>query len=147
MLDTGYTGTLLLNRDFWSAGGLVAVAKSIGRSKSEGVGPAAVAGEIVRLPALTIGGATLRDFPVHVKVEPTGEQSAGLAGMEVLKRYNTVIDYQNNLVYLKANGLVGAPFKEPASNVRIRIIAATAAALVLLLGVYVLRRRRRVSPA
>jgi hypothetical protein len=143
VFDTGYTGSVHLSRDFWENSGLAPAAEIIGKSSSEGVGPAAVRGVIVRLPALTVGGHTLKDVPTNVEAQGGGHQSTGMLGMEVLKRYNAVLDFQNNVAYLKPRSTADAPFKVRGRDVRRVVALAVLAVLVVALITYVLARRRR----
>jgi hypothetical protein len=50
---------------------------------------------------------------VHVNLENQVEYDpgTGVLGMDILKRFNTIIDYQNNLIYLNHNSMIKAPFK------------------------------------
>jgi hypothetical protein len=149
-LDTGYTGAVHLNHGFWTRTGLDGASEYVGRTTSEGVGPNVVRGRIVRVPALTLGGHTLRRVPTNIEAASTeSHQSTGLLGMDVLKRYNAVVDFQNNAVYLTPNGLFDVPFNEPLSaRRRIAIAGIAAGAGLLLLGLLVrrLRKKRRARP-
>ena len=35
-----------------------------------------------------------------------------ILGNEVIKRFNTILDFQNNYVYLKSNNLFDLPYKD-----------------------------------
>ena len=62
---------------------------------------------------LNLGKQTLFNIPVQLM---TGDNPAGfkthILGNEVLKRFNTIIDLQNNFVYLQPNSLFNVPYMD-----------------------------------
>lgn len=62
---------------------------------------------------LKIGKTKLPDIPAQKlnSVNPTGFP-IHILGNEVLKRFNTILDFYDNYVYIKPNHLVGAPYAE-----------------------------------
>ena len=61
--------------------------------------------------------------------------------MDLLKRFNMIIDYPNNEVYLKQNKLQATPFKSPTGN-RVLYLAGLSIILVIGLIVYILWKRK-----
>ncbi|MEI9958337.1 MAG: hypothetical protein WDM90_18995 [Ferruginibacter sp.] len=62
---------------------------------------------------LNLGKQALFNIPVQLMTtgNPAGFKTH-ILGNEVLKRFNTIIDFQNNVVYLKPNGLVNLPYAD-----------------------------------
>ena len=145
VIDTGYSGSVYLNHAFLKKHSFHGSMKSLGTNRSRGVGSKAIDGEYVLLPELTLGGATLSEIPISVELPSDEPQdSSGLLGMDVLKRFNTVLDYQTNTVYLKPNSLFAVPFRQPPFRptlLMIAIVALTVSEILIL----VVRRRRKAS--
>jgi hypothetical protein len=68
--------------------------------------------KIVEAPLLTFDGYALTDIPAWLLGgrNPAGF-SVNLFGNDLLKRFNMVLDFQNDRLYLKPNGLMHEPFK------------------------------------
>jgi len=56
--------------------------------------------ELFNIPVQLMSGANPARFKTHI------------LGNEVLKRFNTILDFQNNFVYLKPNSLMDLPYKD-----------------------------------
>lgn len=68
----------------------------------------------VLLPQLTPAGFALREVPIQLEV-PTKEaspSSGALLGLEILRRFNTIIDYPHRIAYFKPNKQFKDPFQE-----------------------------------
>jgi hypothetical protein len=62
---------------------------------------------------LNLGRQSLFNIPVQLLT--TGNPArftTHILGNEVLKRFNTILDFQHNYVYLKPNGLIDQPYQE-----------------------------------
>ena len=151
ILDTGGTGTMNVNQAFATGRGLRGAFQKVGKSASRGLGSAAICNEVVRVPELTLAGFTIRNVPIHVELPSDGNQAppGGVVCMEVLKRFNTILDYRRNEAYFKPNKLFEEPFKSGSLNRRwsaVLVIAVVVVALILgLIGFLVRGRRRAVE--
>jgi hypothetical protein len=59
----------------------------------------------------TIGKESFLNIPVQLMATTNPARfKTHILGNEVLKRFNTVLDFQSNLVYLKPNKLIGLPY-------------------------------------
>ena len=71
---------------------------------------------VLELPRLTIGGHQLKNLPIQLLHQ---ENPAGfpvhILGNELMKRFNTVIDFPNQAIYLRPNSLWEAPYIDAAS--------------------------------
>lgn len=62
---------------------------------------------------LNLGNMVLRDIPVQLLATANPARfKTHIMGNEVLKRFNTILDFQNNYVYLKPNSLFNVPYTE-----------------------------------
>jgi hypothetical protein len=67
----------------------------------------------VNLPMLKVSNYPLSNVPTTLLggKNPTGF-SINLMGNDALKRFNTILDFQNDVIYLKPNKFMGLAFKE-----------------------------------
>ncbi len=69
--------------------------------------------KVVLCPAFSVNNYALSNIPATLlgSKNPTGF-SINLLGNDVLKRFNTILDFQNDFIYLKPNKLMGMAYKE-----------------------------------
>src|SRR5262249_15683948 len=94
VLDTGSSLSGQLNQGSAQKDGLHGSMKKLGSSRMGGVGDGKIRNEVMLLPKLCLGKQELRDLPLHVE-ESSGmvQEPGGHLGMDVLKRFNTVLDF------------------------------------------------------
>ncbi len=111
-LDTGGAGTMNVNQAYDQANSLRSKTRHLGTSTSHGVGSGTIRNDIVIIPELRLAGFALPNVPIHVELPSDGESAppGGTLNMEVLKRFNTFLEYQRNEAYFKPNTLFDAPF-------------------------------------
>lgn len=143
VLDSGSNLSVYLNQRSAVAHRLHDSMKRLGSSRMGGVGAGKVSNEVMLLPILRLGKQELRDLPTHVEElsGPSHELSSNL-GMDVLKRFNTVLDFRNDVAYLAPSALYGTPYGTDYDNGRWKIVLAVAAAILLAAGFFWLRRLR-----
>lgn len=111
--DTGNAGCLSLDDEFSIQHDLYAGLEKIGDGVAKGAGPNAIRNILSLLPSLKIGAHTLTDVPTHLELPSRAENIPfSLIGNDLLKRFNTIIDYQNSYIYLQPNTLMDMPFRE-----------------------------------
>ncbi len=145
VIDTGATAALQLKQEFAKEHGLYGVMERIDSSTARGAGGGKVRNEVVRLPELAFGPFILRDVPTHLELPTTGTGASSdcLLGMDVLKRFNTILDYQRSAVYLKPNGHFSEPFRTRFSGPPKAVVVAIVAILAALFLGWALRGARR----
>jgi hypothetical protein len=145
VLDTAGSGAMIVNQAFATAHGLHGALKSLGTSASRGVGSAVIRNRVLMLPQLTIAGFALPDVPIHVELPSDGNQAppGGVLCLEVLRRFNTILDFRRHEAYFKPNASFDAPYKATGSGRSVATILAIAAAAALFAGLFLLRVRRR----
>ena len=149
VLDTAGGGAMVVNQAFAAAHGLHGTMKNLGTSTSRGVGSAGIRNHLLLLPQLTLAGFTLPNVPINVELPSDGNEAppGGVLCMEVLQRFNTILDFQRNEAYFKPNTSFNAPFKARLSGPPWSVILGIAvASVVSFAGLVLLRARRRRSP-
>lgn len=90
--------------------------KVIKTQSGRGVGNGRVSSNLVLLPTLYLAGQELVNVPMALATKNAeGWTAHNLLGMDVIKRFNIVIDYQQHIIYLKSNSLKKKPFLMPNS--------------------------------
>lgn len=148
ILDTAGTGAMYVNQAFATAHGLHGTMKNLGATTVRGLGSDSIRSHLLLLPQLTIAGFTIPDVPINVELPSDGNEAppGGVLCMEVLRRFDTILDFQRHEAYFRPNASFGAPFgaRGPRPPVALGLgIAAAAAALFT--GLSLLRARRRRS--
>ena len=114
LFDSGYQRTVMLDEDLvreqhYPKDSLEVIRKVVMQN-----------GQGKEIPVLTVnnerlnlGKYALTNIPVQLlsSNNPAGFKTH-ILGNEVLKRFNTVLDFQKNMVYLKPNGLLDLPYSE-----------------------------------
>ena len=113
ILDTGGTGTVMVNQAFATAHGLRGALRRLGTSRSRGVGSGVVRNEVLLLPELSVAGLVLHGVPVHVELPDPGNAAppGGALCMDVLRRFNTLLDYPAGQAYFKPSATFATPFR------------------------------------
>jgi len=149
VLDTGGTGAMIVNQAFAAAHDLHGSMKKLSTGVSRGVGAAGIRNHLLLLPQLTLAGFALPNVPINVEL-PSSSNAAppgGVLCMEVLRRFNTILDFQGHEAYFKPNTSYNASFKARVSGPPSSVIVGIAvAAIVSFAGLVLLRERRRRSP-
>jgi hypothetical protein len=94
---------------------------------------------------LTIGDQTFTYFNYTIINGRRGDDSPGLLGNDVLKRFNVILDNQNGFFYLRPNSLAGAPFRNPERFLARGVVAGEAVLMLLIAGCGWLLHRRRLK--
>lgn len=121
LFDTGYQRTAMLDNDLLKEGGFPAdkmpVLKKVIMKGAQGNEIPVIT---ANLSALTLGQYTLTNVPVQQVTthKPLRDKNIHILGNDVLKRFNTFLDLQHNVIYLKPNHLYSVAFtdqvKKPA---------------------------------
>jgi hypothetical protein len=146
VLDTGGSGSMNVNQAFAAAHGLHGAMKTLGGSTSRGVGSAGIRNDVLLLPQLTLSGFDLLDVPINVELPSDGNQAppGGVLCMDVLQRFNTILDYPRNEAYFRPNTRFKAPFKARYSGFPwFAIVGIAVVSVAALVGLAWLGARRR----
>ena len=145
--DTAYNGSVYLARELVSGNPFLEHLELLGRNHSGGVGKDTIEGAFVVLPELKLGAAALREIPISIETSNEGaHHQTNLLGMDVLKRFEVLLDFQKNEVWWKPNASFAAPF-EKHYGIRPFVLIAVIAIATMALGLLLWRRRRSRSAA
>lgn len=149
ILDTAGTGAMNVNQAFSAAHGLPGAMRVLGKSSSRGVGSAVIRNEVVLVPELVIAGFSLPDVPVHLELPAAGNQAppGGVLCMEVLARFNTILDYRRQEAYFRPNSRFEAPFGRRTRGAPWPVVFGVALSIVAVFSGMALTRARRRPPA
>jgi hypothetical protein len=142
-VDMGGTSTLTLNKDFATKHNLYGKMQKLNESIISGVGPATIKAEGQLLSQLYMGKTAFKNVPIVVENSENNNTGLGsFMGMDLHKRFNTVIDYQNEYIYLKPNGLINESFQiiRKTNNRNVTFIAL--GVLAVIVGAYLYFKNR-----
>jgi len=118
LFDSGFQKTLMLDNALIKKSGypkaeLPVIAKTVMYNSNKDEIPL----ETVLNEKLIFGKYVLKNVPVQINSysQPAGFSTHFLGG-EVLKRFNTIIDFQKNVVYLKPNHLFNEEYNMPKNE-------------------------------
>jgi hypothetical protein len=123
VFDNGYDNCLLVDNEFAKTNSLYGTMKVVGHRNNSTNGKTTM----VLAPKLFIGDYELKDVPIELQ-NPNDKQPYDrvIIGNDLLKRFNVIIDYQNNFIYLKANKLINEKYdKGNRQKKKILIIGGT----------------------
>lgn len=112
-IDTGFNKSILVSEKFTKEHNLLKNAKII--NESTFVGSAGIPRKKmdIILSKLKIGTYEMYILPISIiDKDAEGVNHNNYLGGELLKRFNIIIDFKNNYIYLKPNKLIHLPFKE-----------------------------------
>jgi hypothetical protein len=146
LFDTGGSLTVAVSGDYAKENQIYGTMKNLGNGKSSGTAKGFIENEIVELPILKIFGYELPNVPIHLA---SSDQSyfgeAGILGNNVLKRFNTIIDYPNATIYLKPNNLMSLTYEKTDKTKTRLIIGILASIIVLILGFYFYKKSKQAT--
>lgn len=114
LFDTGYQKTVMLDNDLLAQKNFPASQmKEINRIIMHGTTGNEVPVITANLESLKIGKYEMKDIPVQIMTSNKTRFGANIhiLGNEILKRFNTFLDFQDNTVYLLPNDLYDAAFE------------------------------------
>lgn len=143
LFDTGSKYGLSVNSSFAVENNLYGTMESIGTRRGKGTDGVIIKSETVLLQSLLIGDFELSKIPIDIEiVSSAGGLKYGILGNDILKRFNTIIDYQNGKVYLKTNKLINESYDKPF-NLKKIIIFSILFLLIVILTITALFRKRK----
>ena len=151
VIDTGGTGALMGNdslaRSASSHGGY----EIVGTARSAGVGPRTIVMDVVLVPEFIFAGHTFHGIPMLV---PSREQHAdvpsvdragprGTLCLDVLGKFNTLLDLKGDRAYFKANTRIDEPIRARVGGIPVGVRVAVPVVALSVVGYAVLRFQRR----
>lgn len=110
--DTGSDGEIDISQHFAAEHQLNDRMKKIGSVFTSGSSGGRFGQRIVELPKLRLGEFELYNVPLGIyEKDPEGITRNEILGNNILNRFNTIVDFSNNIIYLKPNTRLYTPFK------------------------------------
>lgn len=143
LFDTGGSLTVAVGGDYATNNQLYGTMKNLGNAIGTGNGKSFSKNEIVELPILKLFGFSITNIPIHIEApEKSIYGEAGIIGNNVLKRFNTIIDYQNATIYLKPNSLITTPFKKKDKTIMYLLVGILTSIGIITLYFYKRKKRK-----
>lgn len=112
LFDMGATGCLFLNQGFLKKNNLYGTMETIGEAQTTGAGSGVTKTTRAILPGFIFGNYNFKEVPVNLENRAEHDPGTGVLGMDILKRFHTILDYQNNVIYLKPTRMINSPYKQ-----------------------------------
>lgn len=110
--DTGSDGTLVIGQKFAKEHYLNNAMKNIGKILSVGSAGNTISSSLVMLPKLKLGDYEMYQIPLSIQEkEIDNVEFNENIGNKILKRFNAIIDFKSNFIYLKPNNLYYSTMK------------------------------------
>jgi hypothetical protein len=120
LFDTGYQRTVMLDNDLLKDGKFpIKKMKVLKKVIMKGAQGNEIPVITSNLKLLKIGDFKLKNIPVQLITtnKPLKNKNIHILGNEILKRFNTYLDFQNNHIYLKQNHLFNVQYIEEKKGV------------------------------
>ncbi|KGL59042.1 aspartyl protease family protein [Polaribacter sp. Hel1_85] len=109
--DSGYNASFSLSQKFASENELNNLMQITGTSYSSGSSGTKLKANDYVLPKLTLGEFEIFNIPLSIdEKDPINIGNNDILGNNVLKRFNTILDFKNFEIYLKPNDLLNSKY-------------------------------------
>ena len=96
--------------------------------------------ETVSAPKLFVGEFALHNVPIDLQnPDDAAPYDRVIIGNDVLKRFNVIIDYQNNVMYLQPNSLLNEKYNK-GSDLKKKIVIIGSIILLTVAGLLLYKR-------
>lgn len=123
LFDSGAGLSLSVNTPFVNKHELTTKADKKVIRKSENLGSTSVS-EKIAIESITLGKFTFDDLTILLSDDKSGVSSykdyLGILGAKVIQRFNIILDYQKQNLYLKPNAKFSEKFEFPMSTIRMK---------------------------
>lgn len=138
MFDNGYDNCLLVDNEFAKSNGLYGTMKVVGHRDNSMNGKT----ETVVAPKLFIGEYELNNVPIDLQnLNDQQPYDRIIVGNDLLKRFNVIIDYQNNFIYLKPNKLIHEKY-DKANKLKKKIFIFGGVVILTVIGLLIFKKSK-----
>ncbi len=110
LLHTGFGGTVVMDDEFVASNGLAQELKTVGESQLSDALGNVLKTKDVQIPSFSIAAFRFSDVPSRFFDGSSRLQRISVLGVEILKRFNWIIDKEHDCIYLKPNSLFNSAF-------------------------------------
>lgn len=113
LFDTGFQRAVVLDKDLRQQSNFPDSLPVLRETRLRNSAGTEFVNRVVAIDRICLGQACADQVPVQLLSTPNPAQfSTHILGNELLKRFNTILDFQNNCVYLKPNALMDLPYAD-----------------------------------
>ena len=113
LFDTGFQRAVVLDKDLRKEGNFPTDLKVIKESKLKNSEGTLFVNQVIIANQFCFNGACANNVPAQLFNAPNPARfKTHILGGELLKRFNTIMDFQNNKIYLKPNSLMSLPYAD-----------------------------------
>jgi hypothetical protein len=122
LFDSGANMTFLLNTPFVKAKNIETLIGKTIENKAEGLTTSSTF-KIGKVANVIFGGFEFGEMPIDLSNSKSGVMSseayAGILGVQIINRFNLILDYKNEKIYFKPNKTYANEFEFPLSGISI----------------------------
>jgi len=113
LFDTGFQRSVILDKDLRQQSAFPDTLPVIKESKLRNGAGTEFINRVVKVDQICFGNSCAPDVPVQLFAAPNPARfETHFLGNELLKRFSTILDFQNGFVYMKPNSLMGLPYQD-----------------------------------
>ncbi|MEM9052195.1 MAG: hypothetical protein AAGC47_09110 [Bacteroidota bacterium] len=113
LFDTGFQRAVIMDKDLRAKSGFPIDLPVIKESRLQNSAGTEFVNQVVKVDQVCFGDACASEVPVQLFGAPNPARfETHILGSELLKRFNTILDFQNDFVYLKPNSLMDLPYAD-----------------------------------
>ncbi len=113
LFDTGFQRAVVLDKDLREKSKFPDDLPVLKESRLKNSAGEEFVNRVVKVDQICLGSACANEVPVQLLSTPNPARfETHILGNELLKRFNTILDFQNGFVYLRANSLMNQPYKD-----------------------------------
>ena len=115
LLDSGFQGTLILDKDIRKKQNFPENLTVIKENKLRNSAGDEFINAVVLIDEFCLGSTCVSDIPVQLISTPNPARfETHLLGNEIMRRYNTIFDFKNMVMYIKPNKFINSPYPDLA---------------------------------
>src|SRR5262245_61217510 len=126
--DTGQTGAMTLIKSYIDTNHLVAAQQPRLRTRTGAILSGGVTAEVVRISGVRLGRFVVKNPVLNVTPDAEGagvsDDTVGLLGGEVLRRFTVTVDYSRSRIILEPNALLDAPMEFDMSGMSLAAVSS-----------------------
>lgn len=113
LFDTGFQRAIVMDKELRKKSQFPTNLPVIKESRLKNSAGKVFVNQVVELDKLCFGASCAHKVPVQLLSTPNPATfETHILGGELLKRYNTILDFQSGIVYMKPNSLMSLPYKD-----------------------------------
>lgn len=113
LFDLGFQRAVVLDKDLRQKSNFPTNLPVINESRLRNSEGTEFVNQVVKIDKICFGKFCAEEVPVQLFSAPNPARfETHILGNEILKRFNTILDFQNDFIYMKPNSLMELPYKD-----------------------------------